>query len=192
MAKHSEQRGKDSSGLIVNAENGYIIHRANEAITSLLSNVDIAETGFVVGHSRLITNGLSDNQPVYRDGIAVVHNGIVVNHEELWMGTGKLRSQEIDTEIIAAIAAQYLEEGGQIEELSNHLFDTCVGVVACALVLPKFGKLCLLSNNGSLYYGVKNGSHYFSSEQYPLLKLGCERIEQVKEQIKIIDIPVVL
>jgi len=34
----------------------------------------------VMGHSRLITNGLEDNQPVVRDDVCVFHNGIVIRY----------------------------------------------------------------------------------------------------------------
>ena len=171
LAHHSEQRGKDSSGLFLSNYNGYAIHRANKAITTLLNHVSTSTTGLVMGHSRLITNGLVDNQPVYRDGVCVIHNGIVVNHDALWGQVDKLRLQEIDTEIIAAIAADHLEKGGAVDGIATKVLRLCEGVVACALTLPKLGKLCLFSNNGSLYYGSKGATHYFASERYPLTQL---------------------
>jgi predicted glutamine amidotransferase len=190
VAHHSEQRGKDSSGLFISKRNGYDIHRANKAITSLLNDVSMDATGLVMGHSRLITNGLADNQPVYRDGVCVIHNGIVVNHDALWDQVGKSRNQEIDTEIIAAIAAAHLEKGGRVEEISQRVLSLCVGVVACALALPELGKLCVFSNNGSLYYGIKNDTHYFASESYPLTRLQCETVAQVRAEGIVLDIPI--
>ena len=189
LAEHSEQRGKDSSGLFISKSGGYELHRANQAITSLLKKVSLDNAGFAMGHSRLITNGLADNQPVYRDSVCVIHNGIVVNHDELWALIDKTRHQEIDTEIIAAIAADHLEKGGQVEHIAARVLELCKGVVACALALPKLGKLCLFSNNGSLYHGVKDGSHYFASESYPLRKLACDSVTQVRVDGLVIDIP---
>jgi glucosamine--fructose-6-phosphate aminotransferase (isomerizing) len=190
LAQHSEQRGKDSSGLFICTRNGYDIHRANKAITLLLNDVRVDATGFVMGHSRLITNGLSDNQPVYREGVCVIHNGIVVNHEGLWDQVDKSRNQVIDTEIIAAIAAAHLEKGGRVEEISQRVRSLCVGVVACALALPKVGKLCVFSNNGSLYYGTKNETQYFASERYPLTRLKCKTVTQVRGEGLVLDIPI--
>jgi glucosamine 6-phosphate synthetase-like amidotransferase/phosphosugar isomerase protein len=118
LAQHSEQRGKDSSGLFISNNNGYDLYRDNTAISALLNRVSTSATGLVMGHSRLITNGLADNQPVYRDGVCVIHNGIVVNHESLWLQVKKKRYQEIDTEIIAAIAAYHLETGGVVESIA--------------------------------------------------------------------------
>src|ERR1039457_562613 len=119
LAKHSEQRGRDSSGLFFVEQGGFRLYRASESITSLLKKVNPSSASFVMGHSRLITNGLADNQPVYRDSVCVIHNGIVVNHESLWKTIDKERKQEIDTEIIAAIAASVLENGGAVCEIAQ-------------------------------------------------------------------------
>lgn len=190
LAEHSERRGKDSSGLYICSNTFYDLHRANKAITELLNDVAINNPCMVIGHSRLITNGLEDNQPVYRDDVCVLHNGIVVNHEELWGNLSKIRVQEVDTEIIAAIAADYLDNGGDIDGIASRVLGLCKGVVACALALPKLGKLCLFSNNGSLYFGTKNGAFYFASEKYPLIRLNCESVSQVRESGLVIDIPI--
>jgi hypothetical protein len=189
LAHHSEQRGKDSSGLLISRNHGYDLHRANKAITDLLEDVSTVAVGIVMGHSRLITNGLTDNQPVYRDSVCVIHNGIVVNHDELWAQVDKTRHQEIDTEIIAAIVVDHLEKGGQVQHIASRVLKLCKGVVACAVALPKLGKLCLFSNNGSLYHGVKDGVHYFASESYPLKKLACDSVMQVRVDGLVIDIP---
>lgn len=56
-----------------------------------------------MGHSRLVTNGAADNQPVYRDEVVVIHNGIIVNDVEAWTHTTRSRHQETNTEIIARV-----------------------------------------------------------------------------------------
>lgn len=190
LAHHSEQRGRDSSGLFLGGPKFCHVHRATKAITSLLKDIDISDASFVMGHSRLITNGLADNQPVYRDSVCVVHNGIVVNHDSVWSEIDKVRMQEIDTEILAAIAADSLEKGVAVEKIAGKVFGLCQGVVACAMALPRLGKLCLFSNNGSLYLGKKAGNLYFASENYPLTQLACESVEQIRSEGVVIDIPV--
>jgi glutamine---fructose-6-phosphate transaminase (isomerizing) len=189
LATHSEQRGKDSSGLLFDSALNYQMFRATKAITSLLNDVRLDSATFVMGHSRLITNGLADNQPVYRDDVVVIHNGIVVNHESIWKSLNKNRQFEIDTEIIAALAAEYLEQGGYVELLSAHILKHCEGVVACAVALPKLGKLCLFSNNGSLYFGKLDTDYFFASEKYPLIQLQCKDITQIRELGLVLDIP---
>ncbi|MEQ1657155.1 MAG: glucosamine 6-phosphate synthetase [Hylemonella sp.] len=186
--KHSQQRGRDSSGLVTFTNDAYHVYRADYPITRLLKEVRPQASHLVLGHSRLITNGLADNQPVVRDGVAVLHNGIVVNDEAIWAEIGKTRAQQIDTEVIAAIAAVHLEAGGELAQLPARILGLCRGVVACALILPKLGKLCLFSNNGSLYIGKKAQTTFFASEKYPLTVIGCEDVQQVREAV-FVDIP---
>lgn len=189
LAKHALQRGSDSSGLVIFIGEVYQVYRADYPITRLLKEVRTQASHLVLGHSRLITNGLGDNQPVVRDGVAVLHNGIVVNDDALWEEIGKERTLQIDTEIIAGIAAAHLETGGVLEQLPARILSLCRGVVACALILPRLGKLCLFSNNGSLYVGCKGDATFFASESYPLKQIGCVEIEQVRDA-KFVDIPV--
>ena len=189
LVRHSQQRGKDSSGLIVHNGDNYAVYRADFAVTKLLKKVDLHNTKFVMGHSRLITNGSADNQPVVRGDVYVIHNGIVVNHELLWDKIEKQRELKIDTEIIAAIAESHLERGGTVEELPASVLGLCVGVVACVIALPRLGKLVLFSNNGSLYVGDKQQGHVFASESYPLDKIGCENVRQVKSAV-VLEVPV--
>jgi len=188
LAEHSEQRGKDSSGLFYIQDNEYKVFRADYPIKRLLREVNPNRGSFTMGHSRLITNGLSDNQPVVRDGICLIHNGIVVNHEKIWKLLDKKRHLKIDTEVIAAIASHYLDKGEKVENIPKKILELCRGIVACAMAIPRLGKLFLFSNNGSLYMAKKEGSIYFASENFPLDEMGCKEVQQIKEAI-LIDIP---
>jgi len=188
LARHAQQRGRDSSGLLLNSGGRYNAHRADYPIQRLLADVSLGSATVVTGHSRLITNGLGDNQPVIRDDICVLHNGIVVNDTALWPTAGRQPELQIDTEVIAALAASHLEANRPVESLGESILALCRGVVACALLLPKLGKLCLFSNNGSLYLGRQGDAHCFASERYALELLGCSTIEQVRHQVTL-DIP---
>lgn len=185
----AQQRGRDSSGLLFLRDGAYRVHRADYRISRLLSEARPYGVSVVMGHSRLITNGMGDNQPVLRDDICVIHNGIVVNHEDIWPRLTKKRNLEIDTEVIPAIAAEHLERGGDVDGIPEAVLSLCKGVVACAMALPKLGKLVLFSNNGSLYMGEKDGGIYFSSEAYPLTSVGCAHVVQVREEGVVLDIP---
>jgi glucosamine--fructose-6-phosphate aminotransferase (isomerizing) len=189
LATHAQQRGRDSSGVIFLRDRAFHVHRADYAITRLLPETNPYGSQVVMGHSRLITNGLSDNQPIIRDGVCVLHNGIIVNHEDIWDQIGRKRHLVVDTEVIPAIAAAHLEAGGSVDDIPGKVLGLCKGVVACAMVLPRLGKLVLFSNNGSLYVGEKDGGTYFASEAFPLSEIGCADVEQVKEEGRIIDIP---
>lgn len=187
LARHSEQRGQDSSGLVFPKDGAYDVQRADFTMRRLLRKYSVPKTRFVMGHSRLITNGLSDNQPVVRDGIIVIHNGIVVNHDDIWPTLKKQRQLQVDSEIIVAIAADHLEIGGAVEDIAAKVLGSCKGVIACAMAIPRLGKLVLFSNNGSLYLGRKDGVYEFASENYALDQVGCRDVHQVFEPV-ILDI----
>lgn len=188
LVRCSQQRGRDSSGLLLYRDGAYNVARADYSVSRLVREIKPAGSKLVLGHSRLITNGLDDNQPVVLDNVCVFHNGIVVNHEEVWPRISRARTLQIDTEVIAALAADNLKQGQQLEELAPMILKECRGVVACALALPSVGRLLLFSNNGSLYLGRKNGDTMFASEAYPLEQVRCEKISQVR-QAEILSIP---
>lgn len=176
LVHHARQRGKDSSGMVcINSEQTQIF-RGDFDILKLTKNKElkkaIKESNFLAGHSRLITNGLGDNQPVRYNDVIILHNGIIVNHEEEWKKISKPRKLEIDTEIIGALTELFIETNGldKISVLGNFLFERLDGVISCAIILPKEGKLVLSSNNGSLYVKETKRSIEFSSEVYPLIE----------------------
>jgi hypothetical protein len=180
LVTHAEQRGRDSSGLVIHRTGGYRVFRADITIEKLLKRASVHSADVFLGHSRLVTNGTDDNQPVVRDGIAVVHNGIIVNHDDLWQATSRVRELEIDTEIIPALIADQLDSGATPEAAAQHVLDVARGTISCAALIPDHGKLLLFSNSGSLYVGEKAGGVVFSSERYPLEQIGALGIRQVR------------
>ena len=190
LVKHARQRGRDSSGLVKFNSNKYHVTRANKDIEKLFKTHKVNDSKFVMGHSRLITNGLSDNQPVVRDGLILIHNGIIVNDKVIWNDITVEQKFEIDSEAIIGLAIEFFNQGGEIKLLSEYILSKCKGTVSCALAIPKLGKLILISNNGSLYLGDYKNIKYFSSEKFPLQIIGCQSINQVKDQSIILDIPV--
>ena len=189
LVKHAQQRGRDSSGMVIREADAYHAYRADYPIGWLLKRIPPLGNLFF-GHSRLVTNGTGDNQPVSREQVIVLHNGIVVNHEAIWPILGKTPELEIDTEIIPAIIASHLESGGSVETAAERVLSLTEGVVACAALIPRLGKLLLFSNNGSLYVGDKSGGLVFSSERYPLQQIEAENIRQVRGEGVVVDVPV--
>lgn len=189
LALFAVQRGSDSSGLIFDSPKGYEVFRANSSIKALFDKSISKQASVAFGHSRLITNGLSDNQPVIRNNMAVVHNGIVVNDGEIWPQLSVQRQYQVDSEVIVAIAEEYLQSYDCLEGVTDRILTMCKGVIACALALPDKGKLLLFSNNGSLFLGSIGQDKYFSSEKYPLEQIGCQDIQQVRNSV-ILDIPI--
>jgi glucosamine--fructose-6-phosphate aminotransferase (isomerizing) len=191
LAFHARQRGRDSSGIIYSSGSAYHIKKADCDIQELLkTHAFPLQSQFAAGHSRLITNGLSDNQPVFRDEIALIHNGIVTNHNELWNSLNVKRIFEIDSEIIIGIALECLRDGVSLNKLPSEILSRCKGTISAALIFPLQGKICLFTNNGSLYLGRFKDSTYFSSEEYPLKVIGCTSISQVPSSGLGLDLPV--
>jgi glucosamine--fructose-6-phosphate aminotransferase (isomerizing) len=180
VASHSQQRGKDSSGLMwLGKDNGYRVIRADKEIGKIFGSLPRNETSLVVGHSRLITNGMSDNQPVIRDGVAVFHNGIVVNHESIWSKVDLKPELETDTEIIAVLAGRHASQFGTLAGASDIILTLCEGSISCVVVHPENGEIALFSNTGSLFIGESKGITYFASEKFPLEEIGCIGPEQI-------------
>lgn len=189
LIKHAKQRGQDSSGLITFSDNAYNVFRADYSIDKLKKKVDLNKTKVAFGHSRLVTNGQMDNQPVVKNKKMVIHNGIIVNDDEIWKSLSIEREYGIDSEVILGIVEEQLNYGTRIEDLHNEILTRCKGVISCALFLPEQAKAVLFSNNGSLYLGEKKGANYFASEAYALNVIGCENVRQIINECVILDIP---
>ena len=190
LALHARQRGRDSSGLIYHNNDSYVIKRADYDINKLLKKHKKITTKFVMGHSRLITNGLLDNQPVVRRSVSVIHNGIIVNNDKVWEKLKIDRRYQIDSEAILGVALEHLENNGEIIDIPQKVLSMCKGTISCAISIPSQGKVLLFSNNGSLYSGKYKNVIYFASEKYPLGNIGCVDIEQIWQNGLLVDIPV--
>jgi glucosamine--fructose-6-phosphate aminotransferase (isomerizing) len=182
LARHARRRGRDSSGLVFYGAESYKIFRADFEISALWKRVDwkLAQVSSVIaGHSRLVTNGHNDNQPVFRDGITVLHNGIVLDPDVVWQKIRKRPSLEIDTEVIAAAVSSFLDSGHSFFEAATETMALCKGVINCVVIDSAGGHLAFLSNNGSLFTGSLDDRVYFASEKNALDRVGCDNISQV-------------
>ncbi len=184
LARYAEQRGCDSSGLILFEKDKFKVKRGDVPITELVSKTRIGEVNFFAGHSRLATNGIRDNQPVFRKGIITIHNGIICNADDLWEKRKEVREQIVDSEIIPVILKEELDKGMTLGSIAEKLFSECEGVISAAALIPESGALLLFSNNGSLYTGAKGINVFFSSEMWPLNQIGCQNINQVIGVVK--------
>ena len=93
LVANSEQRGRDSSGfLFFDDFKAYQVEKTDLCISKLHKHFKNRETKLILGHSRLVTNGMSDNQPVIYNDSVVFHNGIIVNADALWSSIEQKRS----------------------------------------------------------------------------------------------------
>lgn len=194
LAKLSQVRGKDSSGLAFRFEFSQKIEvlRGPVSIDELMQTneykklksdiLSVSKAHFnkifaALGHARLVTNGTQledvNNQPVIKDGIVGVHNGIIVNETELWHNHNDLiREYEIDTEIIYALIRKYLNNSNTTIQSCNNTNSQLFGTVSTGFMLNDREEFIVFTNNGSLYTLTNNKDIFiYSSEKNILTNL---------------------
>ena len=82
LSSAARQRGRDASGLILMPKSKLAldVYRSDGDINRLRSRAMEYDAAFAFGHSRLITSGETDNQPIIEDDVCVLHNGLAVCH----------------------------------------------------------------------------------------------------------------
>lgn len=173
LARLSMSRGKDASG-VVTYNNGYHVTRSHRPITAILDKIKQSEV--VIGHTRLVTNGMGDNQPITVNNRTTVHNGIVINVDTLFEQYGYKRELSIDTEILNHLPTDKLHEYVQ-------------GVLNTAIIDHDTGELSLFSNNGSLFYGYIGTGFYFASEHHYLHEIGVNNVHQLINAYHVVSVP---
>lgn len=181
LVHSARQRGKDSSGMIFGNQASLEIHRADFDINKLWGKTSKKmDWNFLCGHSRLITNSMTENQPVFLNSVLVIHNGIICNTEAAWKTLDSPPSMEIDTEIIAFAARKFYDENNTLDGFSDFIFNLCEGVISAFIYIVDAGEAVLISNNGSLFYGHDDFKFIFSSEITPLKNIGITNARQIK------------
>ncbi len=107
----------------------------------------------VIGHARLVTNGMrafhDNNQPFDANGFVGVHNGIIVNHDKIFADADVV--PELDSLAIPARLRHYLEAGETALDANEKALAELEGVVSYLVIETETGRVHAASNNGSLY-----------------------------------------
>jgi hypothetical protein len=186
LANHAERRGKDSSGLVWKEINcDYQLLRADRPLNKITKDRLKKNLNFFAGHSRLITNGFFDNQPVIHNEIMAFHNGIILNESEIWDFLGYQPKLGIDSELLPHLVNYYLEKNTDLNTIPKLILEKCEGSISASIIIPSLGKMLLFSNTGSLYFGQKKESLFFASEIHFLNSINCRNIKQIKQNITI-------
>ena len=203
LAKSSEVRGKDSSGICLYDNKNKIIDivKGPISISKLINNnkskelilnstLNPVDFKLLFGHARLVTNGSQlneqNNQPVFKDDIIGVHNGIITNCESIWkQNPGIKKKYDIDTEILLSLIRQEIKTGNSIEEAISNAVNKLEGTISIAISFNDFKKIILATNNGSLYIVSNNKDIlFFASEKHILDKLikknNLNKIDDIK------------
>ena len=187
LAKNARRRGKDSSGYIQYDGQVYTINRFDYDLKKSIKHIS-KKSKIVIGHSRLVTNSMIDNQPLLKNNISILHNGIITNFKELFNKHNLQQNLKIDTEIILELISHFLNKSKDLKIVIKSLLSLIEGSASCVVHLQEKGKLVLFSNNGSLYYGEKANDIYISSESFALREVDCNEIKKINNPI-IIDVP---
>ena len=183
--RHLEYRGYDSAGLALNMpEDGGIqpikgvgpLHNLAGIVGQ--RNGDLSKVRAGVGHTRWATHGRpseTNTHPHIGGGgtVAVVHNGIVENHEELRAeleGRGREFQSETDTEVIAHLLAEKVEEGLSLREALSEALMRLEGSFAVAAVSVMEPETVVAARHQSpLVVGLGEGENFLASAVQALL-----------------------
>ncbi|MSP25085.1 MAG: glutamine--fructose-6-phosphate transaminase (isomerizing) [Myxococcales bacterium] len=174
-----EYRGYDSAGVAVHTGRGMEVVRAlgklgklSEALAErpLAGNVGI-------GHTRWATHGRPSEEnahPHVVGKVAVVHNGIIENHRELaheLIAAGARFSSDTDTEVIAHLVQQALEDGARtLHEAVRRALGRVVGAYAIAVLGTDEPDVIVAARHGSpLVIGFGEGEMLCGSDISALL-----------------------
>lgn len=168
-----EYRGYDSAG-VATLENGAIKRRRaagklvnleRELATSPLAGV----TG--IGHTRWATHGApttANAHPHATDKVAIVHNGIVENfralREEL-ISAGHKFTSETDSEVIAHLITDYLDQGQKPEQAAISAVRRLEGAFGIAVLFAGDDDILVGARKGSpLAVGLGDGEMFLGSD----------------------------
>ncbi len=183
--KRLEYRGYDSAG-VATLVNGRIERRRAEGKLANLAAVLEREplpgtTG--IGHTRWATHGRPNEtnaHPHSTERVAVVHNGIIENFQELRReleAAGRRFETETDTEVVAHLLTNYLEQQKSPQEAMALALERLHGAFALAVVFAGRPDLMIGARRGSpLAVGYGDGEMYLGSDALalaPLTKRIC-------------------
>lgn len=173
LAKLSESRGKDSSGMAFVSQQRKLVEvikgnlriknllkspQFGDALTKSLNSYKQKEEPFICfGHARLVTNGsqleAENNQPVIKDQNYLIHNGIIVNANSIWRNHHDIEQNfKIDSEIILSLLEKFLSKyPGDLVLAVKKTVEELEGTFSIMVFLSKINKVLLATNNGSLY-----------------------------------------
>lgn len=178
--KRLEYRGYDSAG-IATLVNGRIDRRRAEGkldnLATVLDQDPLAGTTGI-GHTRWATHGVpseANAHPHATAKVAIVHNGIIENYQELrdgLSGKGVTYASETDTEVVAHLVSDFLDQGMSPKEAVGKTLPMLDGAFGFVMVFAGHDNLMIGARRGSpLAIGYGDGEMYFGSDALALAPL---------------------
>src|SRR6516225_7257060 len=171
--KRLEYRGYDSAGVAAQVGGKLERRRAPgklRALEAVLADHPLnAETG--IGHTRWATHGGPTERnahPHIAGRVAVVHNGIIENFAELkaeLVAKGRVFQSETDTEVVAQLLDETLNEGLEPVAAFKATLDRLRGAYALAVLVGGEREVILGARNGPpLAVGYGEGEMFVGSD----------------------------
>jgi len=184
-----EYRGYDSAGIATVFEGAIERRRAEGKLGNLARELAAAPLPGTVGiaHTRWATHGApttSNAHPHATNEIALVHNGIIENfkplREEL-IARGRRFDSETDTEVVAHLVSEQVEQGASPEDAVKAVLPRLHGAFALAILFRSHPDILIGARLGSpLVVGYGDGETYLGSDALALAPL-TQRIAYLDE-----------
>ncbi|MCW4463643.1 glutamine--fructose-6-phosphate transaminase (isomerizing) [Sphingomonas sp. BT-65] len=187
--KRLEYRGYDSAGIATIVDGAIARRRASGKLVNLGRELAADPLAGTVGiaHTRWATHGgpTTNNAHPHATGeVALVHNGIIENfkplREEL-LARGRKFDSETDTEIVAHLVSEQVENGADPVEAVKTVLPRLHGAFALAILFRQHPDMLIGARLGSpLVVGYGEGETYLGSDALALAPL-TQRISYLEE-----------
>jgi glucosamine--fructose-6-phosphate aminotransferase (isomerizing) len=175
-----EYRGYDSAG-VATLVNGHIERRRAEGKLFNLDRRLALEplSGRIgIGHTRWATHGgptENNAHPHATDRVAIVHNGIIENYQELkaeLQAKQRRFESETDTEVIAHLVTDFLEQGLSASEAAAAALKRLQGAFALLMLFGGEHQMLIAARHGPpLAIGYGQGEMFIASDAVALASL---------------------
>ena len=187
--RRMEYRGYDSAG-ICTVDGGELVRRRAEGkLVNLAKEVagNPASGTIGIAHTRWATHGAPTSQnahPHSTGDVALVHNGIIENFRPLrqeLQGRGRVFESETDTEVVAHLVSEAVENGSTPQEAVKAVLPRLRGAFALAIAFREHPDMLIGARLGSpLVVGYGDGETYLGSDALALAPL-TQRIAYLEE-----------
>ena len=164
-------RGYDSAGLATLVNKEIVKRVALGKIGNLEATIKEKpiEGNIGIAHTRWATHG-SPNElnahPHATNQVAIVHNGIIENYKEIKniLSNKSLIKSETDSEVVAHLITDYLDQGLDYPEIVEKLLIELKGAFALAVLFTKTNKLLAIKRGSPLAVGYGEENNFIGSD----------------------------
>ncbi|VVT20228.1 glutamine--fructose-6-phosphate transaminase (isomerizing) [Erythrobacter sp. EC-HK427] len=187
--RRMEYRGYDSAGVCTVHEGALVRRRAEGKLFNLATELERNPAPGTIGiaHTRWATHGAptaKNAHPHATGEIALVHNGIIENFRTLRAeleGRGRVFESETDTEVVAHLVSEEVEQGASPQEAVKAVLPRLRGAFALAIAFRQHPDMLIGARLGSpLVVGYGEGETYLGSDALALAPL-TQKIAYLEE-----------